>query len=335
MAALPLTRSKHLLPFSSLVQKAGAPINPLLRQSRLPSNCLDDPESLVPSDAAFRFRALAARKLGLPDLALEATRHLEIADLGEFGEALFRAPTLFRLLTKFQELINTQTTMAQIQIEQEESGDVSFCHQFHYVPEAGVWQTDLYIIGWTIKLVRLVEPGWSPAQLWSVSPEAPGHSRAIEQLGVKMATFGRHCTGFRIPLQMLALPLTCNMASASSLEDEQLRTTAPAETFYGGLGQVIKAYAEDRWLTIDEVAEVIDMSSRSLQRRLSAERTTYSAVFEGTRSQMAGELLETTDVPIADIARRLGYQNQGNLTRAFKRWSGVSPSVYRQQRQAE
>jgi AraC-like DNA-binding protein len=67
---------------------------------------------------------------------------------------------------------------------------------------------------------------------------------------------------------------------------------------------------------------------------LSAEGTTYTDAFERTRAEMAGELLQKTDMLIAEIARRLGYESPGNLTRAFKRWSGVSPRVYRQQRKA-
>ena len=90
---------------------------------------------------------------------------------------------------------------------------------------------------------------------------------------------------------------------------------------------MIRTYSSDRWLTIEEVAEVLDMSSRTLQRRLSAEGTTYTDAFERTRDEMAGELLERTDMLVAEIARRLGYESQGNPTRAFKRWSGLSPRV--------
>jgi AraC-like DNA-binding protein len=47
---------------------------------------------------------------------------------------------------------------------------------------------------------------------------------------------------------------------------------------------------------------------------------------------MAGELLATTDASIAEIANQLGYEYQGDFTRAFYRWAGVSPSQFRRQR---
>jgi hypothetical protein len=173
MATLPLTRSMHLLPFSSLLSEAGESIPRLLLESRLPSNSLDDPQSLIPSESAFRFRALAARTLGRSDLAIDATRQLEIVDLGEFGKALFEAPTLFRLLIRFRDLANTQTTMSVIHLNQTASGDLSISHQFDHIPEYGLWQSDLYILQWMIKVVRLIDPTWSPEEIWSLSPAAP------------------------------------------------------------------------------------------------------------------------------------------------------------------
>ena len=46
-------------------------------------------------------------------------------------------------------------------------------------------------------------------------------------------------------------------------------------------------------------------------------QTTYSKVVEHTRAEMAGELLESTDASIAEIAHRLGYKNQGDFTHPF------------------
>ena len=79
MPTIPLTRSKHLLPFVAFLRKAGEPVGQLLQRARLPSGCVDDPETLVPSDAAFHFRQIAAQTTGLPNIALDATQGLEIA----------------------------------------------------------------------------------------------------------------------------------------------------------------------------------------------------------------------------------------------------------------
>lgn len=333
MATLPLTRSKHVIPFSSLLRKTGEPVDRLLMRAQLPANCLDDPDTPIPSDAAFRFRELASQTLGLATIAIDATRHLKIADLGKFGRALFQAPTLYRLLMQFRDLVNTQTTMATIQVEQRKCGDVSFCHGFDHIPESGVWNTDVYILQWTIKLVRLVDPAWSPTEVWSMSPEALASRQAIEQLGAESVTFGRRCTGFLIPSSMLAMPLTRDVAAdAEQVDANRLREAALPDSYSVALQQVITTYASDRWLSTTEAGEVLGVSVRTIQRRLAKDRTTYRNVLERTRAAMAGELLETTDATIKELAAQLGYVDQGNFTRAFRRWAGVSPRDYRHQR---
>jgi AraC-like DNA-binding protein len=47
---------------------------------------------------------------------------------------------------------------------------------------------------------------------------------------------------------------------------------------------------------------------------------------------IAGELVEGTDTPQSEIAHQLGYTNQFNFSRAFRRWAGVSPNAFRRQR---
>jgi AraC-like DNA-binding protein len=336
MPTIPLTRSKHLLPFASFMGKAGEPVGQLLQKAKLPSHCLDDPETLIPSDAAFHFRQLAAQTAGLPNIAIDATQSLEISDLGDFGRVLLRAPTLYKLLTKFRRLTSTQTTMAVIELHQHGTGNVSLCHHFEYASEFELWHNDLYILQWTIKLVRLVVPDWSPSVLWVGSSYTDERETAVEAMGIPQARFGHNCTGFAVPSSMLALPLykTSTNPRDQSISDEVLRSTSPEQTYSGALRQVIGSYAGDRWLGIEQAAEVVGTSVRTMQRRLSAEDTSYSNVLEGTRSEAAANLLENTDATLAEIALQLGYKRQGNFTRAFRRWAGVSPNAFRQQRRA-
>ena len=95
---------------------------------------------------------------------------------------------------------------------------------------------------------------------------------------------------------------------------------------------MIRSYANDDWLNINQASEVIDISARTLQRRLSAEQQTYSGLIQQCRAQAAGNLLENSDATMAEIALQLGYRNQSHFTRAFQRWAQVSPSEFRKYR---
>ena len=103
----------------------------------------------------------------------------------------------------------------------------------------------------------------------------------------------------------------------------------------GAVSQLIQAYADDRWLTIQEASDALGLHPRALQRRLAAEDKTFSAILEAARAEVAGRLLEDTDASVCEIARRLGYSDSSNFNRAFSRWAAVLPSEFRAQRQAE
>ena len=78
-----------------------------------------------------------------------------------------------------------------------------------------------------------------------------------------------------------------------------------------------------------ECARSMSMSPRTLRRRLAEDQTTFSEVFENWRITTARQLLSKHDMQITAIAAVLGYNHPSNFERAFKRWTGVSPSCFR------
>jgi AraC-like DNA-binding protein len=82
---------------------------------------------------------------------------------------------------------------------------------------------------------------------------------------------------------------------------------------------------------IEEVARLLCVSSRSLQRALSDADDSYSDMVDRCRRQAACESLEQTQKPIKDIAKKLGYRDASSFSRAFRRWTGTMPRAYRNQ----
>lgn len=80
---------------------------------------------------------------------------------------------------------------------------------------------------------------------------------------------------------------------------------------------------------IDKVAAGLNMSSRTLRRRLSEHDMTFDALQEQVRRARAVSLLNNKDMPIERIAEALGYSDVRGFRRAFKRWTGRSPSACR------
>jgi AraC-like DNA-binding protein len=83
---------------------------------------------------------------------------------------------------------------------------------------------------------------------------------------------------------------------------------------------------------IQLVADAMETSVRTLQRRLHASGLTYASVLQETRLAAARQLLEDRRLRIGAIARTLGYSDHGHFTRAFQRWTGVTPRDFRHHR---
>jgi len=76
----------------------------------------------------------------------------------------------------------------------------------------------------------------------------------------------------------------------------------------------------------DEVAQILSMHRRTLNRRLRAQGTTFQEILDEVRFEAARQLLDTTSISLTDIAASLGYTESSAFSRAFQRWSGTTPT---------
>jgi AraC family transcriptional regulator of adaptative response / methylphosphotriester-DNA alkyltransferase methyltransferase len=86
-------------------------------------------------------------------------------------------------------------------------------------------------------------------------------------------------------------------------------------------------------LTLDEVARRVATSPRQLRRAFAeVGGTSFRSYVLATRMARAAELLATSDLPVAEVGRRVGYLQPGQFAKAFKRAHGATPSEFRSAR---
>jgi AraC-like DNA-binding protein len=78
------------------------------------------------------------------------------------------------------------------------------------------------------------------------------------------------------------------------------------------------------------VAAALHMSERTLQRHLGAEGSSFATLLDEERSTLARRHVAEGSLPLGELAWLLGYSDLRALGRAFKRWTGTSPSAFRQ-----
>ena len=136
----------------------------------------------------------------------------------------------------------------------------------------------------------------------------------------------------RIPLKFVDKPQpTYDVNLARLLTDQCARQLRQRQS--GGItDRVRQQILGDLGLmaSLDDVAAAMAISSRTLRRKLDTENTSFRAVVEEERKQMAFQLLTDSDMKIDELAAHLGYTDTSSFTRAFRRWSDCSPRDYRQ-----
>ncbi len=330
MNPIPLVRVSPILPFTKFLNSIGSPTDRLLRQAKLPLFAFDDPEALLPVYPALCFIEQAAQLEKIELLGILVGQQTEIADLGLFGQLIRQSLTLYDLLKTVERMISTLNSQEQMWLV-EEGDHVWLNHQLVCPATIKNQQANLYTVLLYLKAIQLAAgPRWRPTQLHLRS----GYSRKlteIEEFANTPLHFNQPNTAIAIPKSLLSLPLRIKNDYNLSRQDcyHHLQTTAPSAEFVGSLQQLLQSLLRDGYPDISLVAEAAGISVRTFQRRLTETNLSYSTLVEQVRFDRAIQLLYVPSIQLIDIAMELGYNNAANFTRAFKRWTGVSPREFR------
>ncbi|MFC3903137.1 AraC-type DNA-binding protein [Acinetobacter marinus] len=93
---------------------------------------------------------------------------------------------------------------------------------------------------------------------------------------------------------------------------------------------VLKSQIGEEMPTLNDVAAMLYLSPQTLRRRLATEGKSYQGVKDALRRDAAIHLLLRQDLTLEDVAQQVGFSETSTFHRAFKKWTGVTPGLYRQ-----
>ena len=105
-------------------------------------------------------------------------------------------------------------------------------------------------------------------------------------------------------------------------------TMSFADLVRGALHQMVLSGTS----SAENVALLFGIHERTLRKRLTAEGTRLQSLVSQTRFELAKQLLENTELPLADIASALHFADAAVFSRAFRGWSGTNPRHWRTRR---
>ena len=93
---------------------------------------------------------------------------------------------------------------------------------------------------------------------------------------------------------------------------------------------VLKSHIGEEMPTLNDVASMLYLSPQTLRRRLASEGKSYQGVKDALRRDAAIHLLLQPRLTLEDVAQQVGFSETSTFHRAFKKWTGVTPGLYRQ-----
>lgn len=332
-----LARSGGLLGFAELVKRFGYNPQTLLSDVGIPGAALQNPDLYVSYLKLARLYELCAQRLAEPVFGLLLGRQQGLEVVGALGSWLCQQGTLGEALLGLQR--NLGFHARGIQIHSVLSGDsIELNLTLAFADPADYPQ--LMMLSLT-----LLERGLADLQ--------PAHHRPINVSmmhachhpnWVRLCEDTFHCPlvfdapryGVRYPLALLSQPVAVLPKLQTRLarhwrDDWQL---APISLSHQ-VDRSISALLPTGECCLTTVAALMGLHPRTLQARLQAEGTHYDERLRAVRYALACTHLALSDIDLTQLALDLGYAELAVFSRAFKQWTGLPASRWRQTQSAQ
>lgn len=302
----------------------------LLRACGLGRESIEAGSPGIPLDRLSRVLAIAMDSGG-PAWHLRLAQKLEAAVHGPLGFAALTAPTFGAALGVLVAYGEVRFPFLQFTLDQAGGSCVLACRSIGLTAPMQRPVAELAILG-LLGLIDQTSGRNRVALTIELAGPAPAHEPALRDALGAPVTFGGARDAVRFPRSWLDLP--CPLADAAmhrlsvSKCGELLAQLSGRSALESSLRRDLLA-ADGVPLGLTVLAARRNMSARTLMRHLKRLGTSYQAIVDDVRAELAAGLLTDTDLPVASIAHRLGFSDPSNFGRAFRSWHGCSPGRYR------
>ena len=311
-----------------LLRENGADPAAVLAHAGLAADVLDDVEARIPYRAIGRMLAEAARATGLPHFGLLVGAEWTPESLGPTGQVMRHCETVgdaVRMLSIYQRLNSDGGTAFVI----ERADGAVMGYAIYESGVEGVPQIYDVVMALAYRLItELLGTPWRPREV-TFARSQPADPEPYRELFRAPLRFDRPHTALHLPGGLLDQPIPGADPNTHKLLLAQLEA-ATAPHLILGLRRALRLLLLHGNSSGDDVAHALDLHRRTLNRRLKAQGTTFQAILDDVRREVAMQLLRDTGVALDDVALATGYADPSTFVRAFRRWSGTTPAKWRE-----
>ncbi|GAB4586921.1 AraC family transcriptional regulator [Nocardia sp. IFM 10818] len=326
-----LIRGTALQGYPELVAELGADPGALLEAVAIPRAAVGDHESLLSFRAVVTAIEAAAAATGTLDFGRRLALQQGIEILGPLAAAARTAPTTGEAFRALHRYLPVYSPAIAASLEQPDGQAlVRFEYRIlldHLPPHRQVIELAL---GVALRMTRLIAgQAYSPVSVHLPHDPVAPEPDYLRYFGCPVH-FAQPFSGFLLRPEDLARPLASDAAVRAVVEAYLDTLTPPADgTTTGPVRVLIRKLLPTGTVDRDLIAAHLCLHPRTLQRRLTVEGTTFTALVDEIRRDEAEHYLRDTDIPLGQLATLLGYSEQSVFTRACHRWFGTSAATHR------
>lgn len=334
---IPLTRVNEFLQITKTLDHLGTSPGGALRRLRIPSWHHCSPNDFIPLRHAHQLMDSSARKTGLSSFGVFAMEHAPVQEMGEMGARLVRSPNVLQAVKTALKLLPVHGTSRQWWLA-DAASEVWFCRGGRPLFDVGEAQTALFCLTGMVQIVRMgAGQTWCPSKVMVQAASTLGAENTEIFCNARIILHPS-ISAIAIPRSVLSLPLRRPYYQGSDGTGESpddFQEPGPPTDFVGSLKKVIATLLGDSYPSIEVAAQIADLKVRTLQRRLELEGITYRKLVNEVRLDIASQTLKRSEIAVTDLAFELGYSDLSHFIRAFRSWTGQSPTQYRRHHASE
>lgn len=339
-----------LLAARDTAARHGVDADALLREVGLDLRTAHEPMGRFPAHLGLAFWQRALQASGEALLGMEVALHFMPLSFNELGYALMASDNLGQMYLRLARFAHIVTDAADIRFEPTAGGGelvlAGDAQLLGSVDEATRWSIFDYAVLTIVRGSRMLfGRDFMPLELrlQRARPQGEGQAR-LERVLRCVPVYG--CAENRLVIDAATLQrplsyanLTVARASEAALEryraewaqQAQDRGAASGAALVEALAALLQEWLPSGEPRQEDVAARLNMTLRTLQRRLAEHGTNYREVLNATRLRLARQHLAGAQCSVSEIAFLLGFSEVSAFTRAFRRWTGQAPSTWRQQ----
>ncbi|MGQ0622995.1 MAG: AraC family transcriptional regulator [Panacagrimonas sp.] len=307
----------------------------VLRQLGLPMSLLSEPDATIRVSQVEKLVEQVTERTGRTDLGYDLGKLLSVSTHSVVGFGMLSSATVDQALAfqaRYFRLV--MPSFRQRYTSGRDFGELHFTPTIAMSPQCLAFHMEAIATAALREVRDLIGGPIPPARLTFSMPEPLHRRRYNEQRAVKTEFGVERLPGVRLRFSadLRAYPLTLADANALSVAEERCRSQVTHATnrrqFADWIAMTLRGVGESL-PTLIELASMLSISPRTLNRYLEREGTTYQLIVGRVRHELACERLSAGDMNVSEVAYSLGFTDVSNFARAFRARAQCSPRDYR------